>query len=167
MNFTEWLTQLIGEDSQRAASAKSGMAESTLSRQLSRGSLRPEMVIALCRGYGRSPVTGLIETGYLQEWEAEGVSIPYALRNASNRQLLDEIMKRSDPEANYLFGDPLGESIDYQQKDAEVFELPTPTPPPSVKPLSDDELAAAIEEANQLRGAAQNRTEELIEPEAP
>lgn len=79
------VTQLIGEDSQRAASAKSGMAESTLSRQLSRGSLRPEMVIALCRGYGRSPVTGLIETGYLNEWEADGVGIQFALHRASNQ----------------------------------------------------------------------------------
>lgn len=123
MDFNAWLLELIGDDSQRTASAKSGMAESTLSRQLSRGSLRPEMVIALCRGYNRSPVTGLIETGYLREWEAEGVGIPFALHNASNQQLLDEIMRRSDPEALYLFGDPTGEAIDYENVDAPVTNL--------------------------------------------
>lgn len=117
MDFNQWLLELIGEDTQRTASTKAGMSESTLSRQLSRGALRPEMVIALCRGYGRSPVTGLIETGYLHEWEAEGVGIPYALQEATNQQLLDEIMRRSDPEALYLFGDPTGESIDYEMDD--------------------------------------------------
>ncbi|WP_298075962.1 hypothetical protein [uncultured Corynebacterium sp.] len=99
------------------------MAESTLSRQLSRGSLRPEMVIALCRGYNRSPVTGLIQTGYLNEWETDGVGIPFALRKASNQQLLDEIIRRSDPEALYLFGDPTGEAIDYENVDAPVTNL--------------------------------------------
>lgn len=117
MDFNAWLLELIGDDTQRTASTKAGMAESTLSRQLSRGTLRPEMVIALCRGYDRSPVTGLIETGYLREWEAEDVGIPYALRQATNQQLLDEIMRRSDPEALYLFGDPTGEAIDYEMGD--------------------------------------------------
>ena len=123
MDFNEWFFELIGDDSQRTASAKSGMAESTLSRQLSRGSLRPEMVIALCRGYNRSPVTGLIQTGYLNEWETDGVGIPFALRKASNQQLLDEIIRRSDPEALYLFGDPTGEAIDYENVDAPVTNL--------------------------------------------
>lgn len=81
------------------------------------------MVIALCRGYNHSPVTGLIETGYLNEWETDGVGIPFALRKASNQQLLDEIMRRSDPEALYLFGDPTGEAIDYENVDAPVTNL--------------------------------------------
>lgn len=123
MDINEWLNELIGSDSQRRASAKIGMAESTLSRQLSRGHLSPEMVIALCRAYDRSPVTGLIETGYLQQWETEGVAIPYALQNASNKQLLDEILRRSDPEALYLFGDPTGDAIDYKP----IEERPTRT----------------------------------------
>lgn len=81
------------------------------------------MVIALCRGYNHSPVTGLIETGYLNEWETDGVGIPFALRKASNQQLLDEIIRRSDPEALYLFGDPTGEAIDYENVDAPVTNL--------------------------------------------
>lgn len=124
-NFTAWLKELAGDDTQKVISQKSGINESTLSRQLSRGTFRPEMVIALCRGYDRSPVTGLIETGYLREWEAEGVGIPFALHNASNQQLLDEIMRRSDPEALYLFGDPTGEAIDYENVDAPVTNLDT------------------------------------------
>lgn len=122
-DFTAWLKELAGDDTQKTISQKSGVKESTLSRQLSRGTFRPEMVIALCRGYNHSPVTGLIETGYLNEWETDGVGIPFALRKASNQQLLDEIIRRSDPEALYLFGDPTGEAIDYENVDAPVTNL--------------------------------------------
>ena len=104
IDFVKWFNELRGDDTQAVASEKSALNESTLSRQLSRGTMRPEMVIALCRGYNRSPVTGLIETGYLQKWETEGVAIPYALEQATNQQLLDEILRRSDPEARELFG---------------------------------------------------------------
>ena len=104
MNFESWLTDLIGNDTRRVASSKAGMAESTLSRQLSRGSLSPEMVIALCRAYDRSPVQGLIETEYINDHEVEGPDVAIALEKATNQQLLDEIMKRSDPQARYLFG---------------------------------------------------------------
>lgn len=104
MNFETWLTELIGEDTRRTASSKAGMAESTLSRQLSRGHLSPEMVIALCRAYDRSPVAGLIQTEYINDYELHGPDVEIALREATNQQLLNEIMRRSDPEARYLFG---------------------------------------------------------------
>lgn len=104
MNFETWLTELIGEDTRRTASSKAGMAESTLSRQLSRGHLSPEMVIALCRAYDRSPVAGLIQTEYINDYELQGPDVEVALREATNEQLLNEIMRRSDPEARYLFG---------------------------------------------------------------
>lgn len=87
----------------RAASQKSGYAQTTLQRQVDKGTLSPTMVIALCRGYGRSPVTGLVETGYLQPWELDGASIPYTLRQATNRQLIDEFLRRCDPEEHQLF----------------------------------------------------------------
>lgn len=104
MNFETWLTDLIGEDTRATASKKADYAQSTISRQLSRGYLRPETVIALCRAYDRSPVAGLIETGYINDYELHGPDVEVALREATNEQLLDEIMRRSDPQARYLFG---------------------------------------------------------------
>ena len=62
------------------------------------------MVIALCRAYDRSPVQGLIETEYINDYEVQGPDVAIALSKATNQQLLDEIMKRSDPQARYLFG---------------------------------------------------------------
>lgn len=109
MNFESWLNGLIGDDTRATASKKADYAQSTISRQLSRGYLRPETVIALCRAYDRSPVAGLIETGYIKEWEIHGPDIDIALREATNEQLLDEIMRRSDPQARYLFGNDGGD----------------------------------------------------------
>lgn len=103
MNFETWLDELKGDDTRAAAAKKAGYSQSTITRQLSRGHIRPETVIALCRAYERSPVTGLIETGYINSWEADDVGIPFALENATNQQILDEIMRRSDPESRHLF----------------------------------------------------------------
>lgn len=104
MDFEAWLDRLTAGATRREIAQKIGMAQSTITRQLSRGRLLPETVMRLCRAYDRSPATGLIETGYLQPWDLEGVSVPYALAHATNQQLLDEILRRSDPEAYELFG---------------------------------------------------------------
>ena len=104
MNFETWLDNLIGDDTRATASKKADYAQSTISRQLSRGYLRPETVIALCRAYDRSPVSGLIETEYINDYELHGPDVEVALHEATNEQLLDEIMRRSDPQARYLFG---------------------------------------------------------------
>lgn len=145
MNFETWLTDLIGDDTRRTASTKAGMAESTLSRQLSRGKLSPEMVIALCRAYNRSPVTGLIETGYIYPHEIEGPGVAAALDRATNQELLDAVMRRSDPEARYLFGgddDTIGLA-----EDATVFDLP----PANVTPVPYDAVADSSPDEDALR----------------
>ncbi len=92
----------------RVAAQKCKYAQTTISRQLSRGYLGPEMVIALCRAYDRSPVAGLLETEYIKEWEIHGPDIDVSLREATNQQLLGEIMRRSDPQDRYLFGNDGG-----------------------------------------------------------
>lgn len=103
MKYDEWVKELIHGDSLREASMKTNNSPTALSQQLRRERLTPEMVIALCRAYDRSPVTGLIETGYINSWEADDVGIPFALENATNQQILDEILRRSDPESRHLF----------------------------------------------------------------
>ena len=46
------------------------------------------MVIALCRAYDRSPVQGLIETEYINDYEVQGPDVAIALEKATNKQLL-------------------------------------------------------------------------------
>lgn len=123
MNISQWLDNLIGSDTRGTAASKAGYAPSTISRQLERGHLRPETVIALCRAYDRSPITGLIETGYIHAHEVDAPEVAAALNRATNQQLLDEVVRRSDPEARYLFGED-EETIGLAD-DADVFELPS------------------------------------------
>lgn len=133
MNFETWLDNLIGDDTRATASKKADYAQSTISRQLSRGYLRPETVIALCRAYDRSPVSGLIETGYINDYELQGPDVEIALHEATNEQLLDEIMRRSDPQARYLFGN---------EGDEEIIGLAphlTPVSDPSASLHDDDD----------------------------
>lgn len=94
MNFEAWLDDLKGDDNRATAAKKAGYAQSTITRQLGRGYLRPETVISLCRAYNRSPVDGLVETGYLYSHEVEGVGVEQALDMASNEQVLKLIERR-------------------------------------------------------------------------
>lgn len=104
MEYESWFKELTGGASLREAGLASGISKSTLSRNLDSNHMAPETVIALCRAYDRSPVQGLIETGYINDYEVEGPDVAIALDKATNQQLLDQIMKRSDPHARYLFG---------------------------------------------------------------
>jgi hypothetical protein len=97
MRHKDWVENLIGPDSMRTAAAKLGLFPGAVSQQISRGSLKPDMVIALCRAYGRSPLDGL------ERFEAGGASPASALREATNQQILGEIMRRSDADAVRLF----------------------------------------------------------------
>ena len=111
MNVEAWFKDLTDSSSLREAAEKSGVSKSTLSRNLDANTMTPETVIALCRAYDRSPVTGLIETEYINDYELHGPDVEVALREATNEQLLDEIMRRSDPQARYLFGNEGDEEI--------------------------------------------------------
>lgn len=104
MDYRAWINDLIGKDTLRVASGKIGLSHSTITRQLSRDTLTAPAVIALSRAYGRSPVDGLVETGYLRAEETEGVGVARALSRATNRELLAEILRRSDPDELFLFG---------------------------------------------------------------
>lgn len=159
MNFEQWLDDLIGSESRANAAKRAGYAQSTISRQLSRKYLRPETVIALCRAFNRSPVQGLIETEYINGYEVQGPDVAIALSKATNQQLLDEIMKRSDPQARYLFGgdeDTIGlspqlsvVSDDSDIDDGTVREFDY-APEEYAADSSEDELEARLERGEDI-----------------
>ncbi|WP_426707582.1 hypothetical protein ACEN2D_02390 [Corynebacterium auriscanis] len=129
MEHKDWLNDLLRGDSMRQASHKVGYAQTTLQRQADRGSLSPEMVIALCRAYDHPAVEGLVETGYLFPHEVETPGVNLVLPKATNRQLLEEINRRSDPEARHLFTATDDHDVVDLDEDAEVFEFAPPTTP--------------------------------------
>lgn len=103
MRHEEWLTRTIGSDSQRSTAGKVGVPQSTISRQLAKGKLDPELVIAIARAYEVSAIDALVDTDYLKEDDVDIAGVPQALGYATNQQLYEEIMRRVDPDAARLF----------------------------------------------------------------
>ena len=94
MEINEWFNALTDGATTRSAGTKIGVSHTTISRQLRAGELSAEVVIALCRAYDRSPVDGLVETGYLFPHEIHGVGVEQALDMATNQQVLALIERR-------------------------------------------------------------------------
>lgn len=103
MDFKAWIEGLPGSPLVTQAAEKAGIDRSTISRQLKRGLVSAENVIALARAYGAPAGQALIDTGYLTARDLEGVGVVAALGRASNQQLLEEIMQRIDPSAVRIF----------------------------------------------------------------
>ncbi|MBF6412889.1 helix-turn-helix domain-containing protein [Nocardia cyriacigeorgica] len=78
-----WYNQVTGGDSYRSVAERIDMEHSKLYKQLNGHKPPAETVIAICRAYGTHPVTGLVETGYLDSLE----SVPA-------QQLLTEVDER-------------------------------------------------------------------------
>lgn len=94
MEMKAWISTLPGSPLPTQAAEAAGIDRSTMSRQLKRGNLSAENVIALCRAFGKSPADGLVETGHLERSDFDGAGVVDALSEATNQQILDEITKR-------------------------------------------------------------------------
>lgn len=125
MDIEAWMQRTTGGDSLRAIAKRIDVSPSTISRYVERNNtLSPEHVIKISRAYGVSVVDALVDTGHLMEYEADLAGVSTALGYATNEQILEEMMRRVDPQAVRLFhGD---EDTITPSFDAEVHQLPTP-----------------------------------------
>ncbi|MFP7366315.1 hypothetical protein SFC07_11180 [Corynebacterium callunae] len=100
MNHTTWYERITGNATERAVSLASGITTSTLNRQLAKGVLSPENVIAISRAYGVSPIQGLVSTEYLKPEEVSDMSEEQMADSLSDRILIQTLAKRlgEDPE---------------------------------------------------------------------
>ncbi|MFH6687434.1 helix-turn-helix transcriptional regulator [Cellulosimicrobium funkei] len=80
--------------SRRAIADAAGLDPSTLTRQLSRGRVPVQTVVAVCRAYGADLVEGFLAAGYVSEPEAERMSSGGSLESATDEQLVGEILRR-------------------------------------------------------------------------
>ncbi|WP_211440090.1 hypothetical protein [Corynebacterium glutamicum] len=170
MNIEEWFKSITVGESQRSVAEKIGVQQSKLSRQLNAGHLDAEIIRDIARAYGSKAGDELLKTGFLDPDDLTLVGVEEALGMAKNSQLWVEMSKRSDPESRRLYraeGKPGVIDLDDEvldEEDAQVFEFPTR----NVAPLSDDEIAAAICEANERPQAAHPADDiEYTEPELP
>ncbi|MFT4088167.1 MAG: helix-turn-helix transcriptional regulator [Gordonia sp. (in: high G+C Gram-positive bacteria)] len=158
MNFKEWIEGLPGEPLVTQAAERAGIDRSTISRQLKRGVISAENVIALARAHGKNEVDALVETGYVTAEAASHAGVPQALGYATARQLLDEIRARVDPESVRLLrggGDPTVITPKFGQR---------PAAPPEARWAARD-LGEPSEK--ELFDAAQDAAAEAPDPEGP
>lgn len=109
-----WFQRTTDNASGLEASTKAQISTSTLNRQLNKGQISPENVIALSRAYGISPVESLAATGYLTSTEASGMSSDQLARTLSDQALVRELSMRIDANESAWFG-MFGELVDEDQ----------------------------------------------------
>lgn len=134
MELQEWITALPGSPTVSQAADHAGVSKATFLRHAKKGETTAEYAVAISRAYDVNEVETLVSLGFITAEAVDDYGVVQALEQATNRQILDEIMRRSDPEARHLFGadeDTIGLA-----DDAEVFELPNR----NVRPVSDDEV---------------------------
>lgn len=160
MEYSKWL-QSITDDSQEETAKKIKVSRRTLQNQLY-GQLKPETAIKIGEAYGLNPHVVLNKLGFVADhWLAELVDDRLAhAASLTEEELADEVLRRMlrGVETDALTT-PVDELATRRSNKADT---------PDVHPISDDELNAAIERANNMPRAAHRATDtEYTEPEAP
>lgn len=142
MTETRWwryLQGLMDGQTQQEAADRAGISKSNFTRWKQGARADPDFVVKIARSYGANVLKALLEAEFITEKEAGLRTVQLGgpgLQQATNEQILNEIMRRSDPEARALFtaaGDP--DTVDLaDDTNAEVYHLPGRT--------SEEELQA-------------------------
>ncbi|MFW9237822.1 helix-turn-helix domain-containing protein [Corynebacterium striatum] len=134
MNDTRWwkyLQKLMGDQTQLEAARFIGISKSNITRWKDGARAAPDFVVKVARAYKANVLEALVEAEFITEEEAQLHEIKVGgvtLTDATNEQILAEIMRRSDPEARYLFGaDGDSAVVDLDDAaDAAVFDIRPP-----------------------------------------
>ena len=91
----------------RDAAKQAGFNQSAFTRWKNGAKADPDFVVKFARAFHLNVLEALVEAEFITENEANLTEVTVggpALADATNEQLLDEILRRSDPQARYLFG---------------------------------------------------------------
>lgn len=94
MNHSDWVEQISDGDAVNAVATKAGLVHRTFARQVERGHISAENVIAIAIAYEHHPVGALVDTGYLDAKWAEQVDPARALHTVTEDDLADEVLRR-------------------------------------------------------------------------
>lgn len=109
MTLKEWLDTLPGSPTVSQAADHSQVSKATLLRHAKSGKTTAEYAVAISRAYKVNEIESLIDLGFVNTEAVDKYGVEAALAAATNEQLLGEIMRRSDPQARYLFGNDGGD----------------------------------------------------------
>ena len=99
MESMQWLRNTCGTDSVNAIAQKANMTQTTLARQVKRGELTSEAVLAIARGYHAPVLDALVTCNFITTDEAHiktrpTMTVQEALTQATDQQLAQEILNR-------------------------------------------------------------------------
>lgn len=124
MELQEWLNTLPGSPTVSQAADHSGISKATLLRHAKTGKTTAEFTISISRAYEVNEVESLLALGFISRSAIDEYGFKAALEGSTNQQLLDEIMRRSDPQARYLFGNDGTEDVIGLRPDFRVVSHP-------------------------------------------
>ncbi|QQB45326.1 helix-turn-helix transcriptional regulator [Corynebacterium glucuronolyticum] len=94
MKHSEWIHRATDGATERAVAKRIGISHTTVNTQLQREHLSAENVIKIAEAFDIHPITALIDTGYVAAKWAMLSDIPGALRDATDENLAEEILRR-------------------------------------------------------------------------
>lgn len=110
MTSTRWwqyIEPVINGMTKRDAAKRAGFNQSAFTRWKNGAKADPDFVVKFARAFHLNVLEALVEAEFITENEANlkevtlgGTTLP----DATNEQLLEEIMRRSAPQAHHLFG---------------------------------------------------------------
>lgn len=111
-DFRAFLMEATGGDSARAWARVAGVEPSTLMRQMARGEIKAQTLVAICRGYGIPLLRAFVAAGYITQDEADSVGVRGSLADATDRQLVEEMLRRVERrEAGPEITEPVGDDL--------------------------------------------------------
>lgn len=111
MTLQEWLKSLPGSPTVSQAADHSGVSKATLLRHDKKGETTAEYAITIARAYKVNEVQALIDLGFITKKAVLELGITMSLDNATNEALLEQVLRRSDPQARHLFGNDGTEDV--------------------------------------------------------
>ncbi|MBF4625506.1 hypothetical protein [Clavibacter sp. VKM Ac-2872] len=109
--FETFLRSYTYGDSDRVMARKVGMTNTTLGRQL-QSSVPVTTVVRLCRVYGIPMLDAFVAAGYITEMEADVIGRQRGIRQASDRELAEEMLRRvGSGEASVALTEPVEQEL--------------------------------------------------------
>ncbi|MGV9184578.1 hypothetical protein [Arcanobacterium canis] len=98
MNTMDWLEKVTATHRSKLSinsiATGSKIPQATLNRRIKAGTLDAEMVIAISRAYNYDVIEAFLELGILTERDLCSKEIKATIRDATDKELADEIMRR-------------------------------------------------------------------------
>lgn len=106
MEHGEWLKNLT-RDTTNGAAERAGITPTTLFRQVEKGRISAQNVIALAHAYGAKAGDQLLATGHITADDLDGIGVKEALARATNKEFLDEMERRLEMGIGGVFTEPM------------------------------------------------------------